>query len=371
MSMIFGKKKKDLPGSPNSSKVKPPAIRTDVGGAFSPPLSTKSHQRSSKKNSGTAGVGGGESLLSNLSPKSYAQQFDALDQVVALATPTPKTQGVQNSSILNNDAWIKTKEQKEGREGADELAKNLDGLTLGGNQSNVLKSGKGLAAAPSSLLRSGKSGGGGNGGVAGSGANVLSSQGAASDAVTDTLLDFDDEPNDVFEDDDGAVDTGDDSNHGSDNVSAGNKKAGRTWTPSTLSRNKKTPPPNTRSSNDRSRSMTQEKRRGGSNHAASHPSSRSASVARTDDGREAGTSVSSASSSSSRMGENYDNASVGTTESENEECAVEGKVGSAKPSGGHGSDSAEDYTDDEDEGEDGYKPGGYHPVKVGEVYNQR
>jgi len=35
------------------------------------------------------------------------------------------------------------------------------------------------------------------------------------------------------------------------------------------------------------------------------------------------------------------------------------------------SDSAEDYTDDEDEGEDGYKPGGYHPVKVGEVYNQR
>lgn len=38
---------------------------------------------------------------------------------------------------------------------------------------------------------------------------------------------------------------------------------------------------------------------------------------------------------------------------------------------GHGSDSAEDYTDDEDEGDDGYKPGGYHPVKVGEVYNQR
>lgn len=35
------------------------------------------------------------------------------------------------------------------------------------------------------------------------------------------------------------------------------------------------------------------------------------------------------------------------------------------------SDSAEDYSDDEDEGEDGYKPGGYHLVKVGEVYNQR
>lgn len=36
-----------------------------------------------------------------------------------------------------------------------------------------------------------------------------------------------------------------------------------------------------------------------------------------------------------------------------------------------GSESGEDYTDDEDEGEDGYKPGGYHPVKVGETYNQR
>jgi len=36
-----------------------------------------------------------------------------------------------------------------------------------------------------------------------------------------------------------------------------------------------------------------------------------------------------------------------------------------------GSDSAEDYTDDEDEGQDGYKPGGYHPVKEGEIYNQR
>lgn len=39
--------------------------------------------------------------------------------------------------------------------------------------------------------------------------------------------------------------------------------------------------------------------------------------------------------------------------------------------GDAGSDSGEDYTDDEDEGEDGYRPGGYHPVKIGEVYNQR
>lgn len=35
------------------------------------------------------------------------------------------------------------------------------------------------------------------------------------------------------------------------------------------------------------------------------------------------------------------------------------------------SDSGEDYTDDEDEGESGYKPGGYHPVQVGDVFNQK
>jgi hypothetical protein len=69
-------------------------------------------------------------------------------------------------------------------------------------------------------------------------------------------------------------------------------------------------------------------------------------------------------SSSSSMGA-YDNASVGTTESEEDD--EEGGIHKS----GHGSDSAEDYTDDEDEGEDGYKVGGYHPVKVGEVYNQR
>ena len=36
-----------------------------------------------------------------------------------------------------------------------------------------------------------------------------------------------------------------------------------------------------------------------------------------------------------------------------------------------GSESAEDYSDDEDEGEDDYKPGGYHRVTIGETYNQR
>jgi hypothetical protein len=101
------------------------------------------------------------------------------------------------------------------------------------------------------------------------------------------------------------------------------------------------------------------------------------------------------------MGDDYDDTSLGTTESEGVDVMTSGMVttagggggvekkkkGSKKGGGGglllsavgkkpgagcgHGSDSAEDYTDDEDEGEDGYKPGGYHPVKIGEVYNQR
>jgi hypothetical protein len=60
-----------------------------------------------------------------------------------------------------------------------------------------------------------------------------------------------------------------------------------------------------------------------------------------------------------------DNDSYEDTESEDE------KDQRTKHKNGNGSDSGEDYTDDEDEGEDGYKPGGYHRVKAGEVYNQR
>jgi hypothetical protein len=75
------------------------------------------------------------------------------------------------------------------------------------------------------------------------------------------------------------------------------------------------------------------------------------------------------------MGDAYDDASLGTTESEGEyDDNDDIKKGSKKGGGGgggHESDSAEDYTDDEDEGEDGYKAGGYHPVSIGEVYNQR
>jgi len=34
-------------------------------------------------------------------------------------------------------------------------------------------------------------------------------------------------------------------------------------------------------------------------------------------------------------------------------------------------ESSEDYSDDENEGQDGYKEGGYHPIKVGDIFNQR
>jgi len=43
-------------------------------------------------------------------------------------------------------------------------------------------------------------------------------------------------------------------------------------------------------------------------------------------------------------------------------AALEKKGKSA--SGGGRNDSAEDYTDDEDKGEEGDKAGGYHPVRV-------
>jgi hypothetical protein len=69
-----------------------------------------------------------------------------------------------------------------------------------------------------------------------------------------------------------------------------------------------------------------------------------------------------------KAGTSDDNSSVGDSDGE----ATDGDdEDDHKKKSGHGSDSGEDYTDDEDEGEDGYKTGGYHRVKVGEVYNQR
>eukprot|EP00569_Conticribra_weissflogii_P007842 CAMPEP_0171342918 /NCGR_PEP_ID=MMETSP0878-20121228/15707_1 /TAXON_ID=67004 /ORGANISM="Thalassiosira weissflogii, Strain CCMP1336" /LENGTH=1114 /DNA_ID=CAMNT_0011845721 /DNA_START=777 /DNA_END=4121 /DNA_ORIENTATION=- len=264
--------------SPRNSKAKPASIRTDL-----PPPPNKSGQSKKK------GSQGGESALSNLSPTSYAQQFDALDEIVGKATPKAPGHGSN------------PRDKKQGRGDVGKLTKNMDDLQIGGNQSNS----KGGRKSGAKLE------------------NILSGH-------SNTLLDSDDEVTDVFEDDDGGM--VDESNHGGD------------WA---------------NNSPQKGRSSRSSK-------------SRSASAARTDNGREGGTSVSSNSSTSSSMGENYDNASVGTTESENEDSATGGKGGgSTKPSSGNVSDSAEDYTDDEDEGEDGYKPGGYHPVKVGEVYNQR
>jgi len=37
----------------------------------------------------------------------------------------------------------------------------------------------------------------------------------------------------------------------------------------------------------------------------------------------------------------------------------------------YSSSDVEDYSDDEDEGSEGYKKGGYHPVKIGDVYKNR
>eukprot|EP00557_Chaetoceros_sp_GSL56_P002123 CAMPEP_0176500102 /NCGR_PEP_ID=MMETSP0200_2-20121128/13332_1 /TAXON_ID=947934 /ORGANISM="Chaetoceros sp., Strain GSL56" /LENGTH=1039 /DNA_ID=CAMNT_0017898667 /DNA_START=419 /DNA_END=3538 /DNA_ORIENTATION=- len=75
-----------------------------------------------------------------------------------------------------------------------------------------------------------------------------------------------------------------------------------------------------------------------------------------------GESASDSSSESSFEGsESSDSASIDDDNDRGDEKANNKKV----------DDSAEDYSDDEDEGEDGYKPGGYHRVKIGEVYNQR
>ncbi|GAX09950.1 serine/threonine-protein kinase SRPK1 [Fistulifera solaris] len=67
------------------------------------------------------------------------------------------------------------------------------------------------------------------------------------------------------------------------------------------------------------------------------------------------------------LSERFDELSV-KSDRHNKDDDIESKT---SQNDDRGSDSAEDYSDDEDEGQDGYKPGGYHPVKVGEVYNQR
>ena len=235
MSRLFKKKGTNEHGDPAATA---PKIKSKPNPPPPPPKTKKSNN----------GQAADSSLLSNLSPTSYAKQFDDLDQVVALASPP----GRKNKQPVD-------------------LSKQMDGLSLGGGVHESVR-------------------------------------------PDDDLLDFD-EDDAVFEDDDSMADAEEEK-----------RKASKT--------------PERPIRTDRSRSHVRDRRR-----VVESPPH--------DTGDEG-------SSSSSSMG-NYDNASVGTTESEDEEVKK----------GGHGSDSAEDYTDDEDEGEDGYKVGGYHPVKIGEVYNQR
>eukprot|EP00548_Thalassiothrix_antarctica_P012535 CAMPEP_0194161084 /NCGR_PEP_ID=MMETSP0152-20130528/78741_1 /TAXON_ID=1049557 /ORGANISM="Thalassiothrix antarctica, Strain L6-D1" /LENGTH=1067 /DNA_ID=CAMNT_0038870835 /DNA_START=245 /DNA_END=3448 /DNA_ORIENTATION=- len=69
-----------------------------------------------------------------------------------------------------------------------------------------------------------------------------------------------------------------------------------------------------------------------------------------------------------KEGKYCSNSSVSSVEEVNDNDEVDAYI---CKDGGHVSDSGSDYTDDDYEGEAGYKAGGYHPVKVGEVYNQR
>jgi len=229
------------------------------------------------------------SALSNLSPTSYARQFDDLDNTVAAAA-------LQGGGEVDDE----------------ELAKNMNALNL--------------------KMSRGKQQGGNN-----------------------ILDDFDADSDGVFEDDSG--DDDDDDDDIKSDTAGGGVIIDNSSLLSRLKKGKFKKKNNIDEHRGRQASST--------SRGSRYSSSASHSIAMTDEGGGRGRGgATSASSSSSSMG---DDASVGTTESEDE---LDGVGGKTKKSG-HGSDSAEDYTDDEDEGEDGYKPGGYHPVKVGEVYNQR
>jgi hypothetical protein len=201
-------------------------------------------------------------------------------------------------------------------------------------------------------------------------------RGGSSSKNNDTLLDFDADSDGVFEDDNGGDfddDDSDDDGIQSDTASGGGKGIGDAFgnVISNLKKSKMKKKNNKVSNNKNIESFRRHPRKGGSSNSRgskspySYASSGSSRAMKDAGGRRGGGGggATSASSTSTSMA---DNASVGTSESEGDL----GGGGKAKKIG-HGSDSAEDYTDDEDEGEDGYKPGGYHPVKVGEVYNQR
>mmetsp|Transcript_3910 Transcript_3910/g.9475 ORF Transcript_3910/g.9475 Transcript_3910/m.9475 type:complete len:1074 (+) Transcript_3910:420-3641(+) len=86
---------------------------------------------------------------------------------------------------------------------------------------------------------------------------------------------------------------------------------------------------------------------------------------------DSGTHSDAASDDDDRQDDDSDDGSDSTDSDDGDDGSDDDGDDDKHHGGKNGSDSGEDYTDDEDEGEDGYKPGGYHPVKIGEVYNQR
>eukprot|EP00579_Thalassiosira_antarctica_P008450 CAMPEP_0201901478 /NCGR_PEP_ID=MMETSP0902-20130614/54375_1 /ASSEMBLY_ACC=CAM_ASM_000551 /TAXON_ID=420261 /ORGANISM="Thalassiosira antarctica, Strain CCMP982" /LENGTH=333 /DNA_ID=CAMNT_0048435429 /DNA_START=501 /DNA_END=1499 /DNA_ORIENTATION=- len=195
--MIFGKKNKKDPTSPNNNKKGSlPSIQTankgyrkSTGGSAMGGSSVMSGGGSAMGGSSTAG---GESMLSTLSPTSYAQQFDALDQVVAAAAaPVKNNRGSRSTarSECNDEVKNITAPSAIAGRGAESLVKEMDGLKL-----DSFLSIKGDAHHPTSHTATGKQ--------------------------STNILDFDNDSDGVFEDDDAMLPS--DSNHGStDSLSLG------------------------------------------------------------------------------------------------------------------------------------------------------
>eukprot|EP00581_Thalassiosira_minuscula_P010814 CAMPEP_0183729484 /NCGR_PEP_ID=MMETSP0737-20130205/30438_1 /TAXON_ID=385413 /ORGANISM="Thalassiosira miniscula, Strain CCMP1093" /LENGTH=169 /DNA_ID=CAMNT_0025961683 /DNA_START=454 /DNA_END=960 /DNA_ORIENTATION=- len=167
---FFNKKNKKDATSPSfgNSKKSLPSIQTTPNKIY--------RKTSGGLGGGSAGPGGGGTSavgdLSTLSPSSYAQQFDDLDAVVASATPVKNNRG---SSTGKDRAQTMASPSSGG------LAKEMQGLKLDAYITKT-NAGDGGGKPPSKPL-----------------ANA-------------GLLDFDNDSDGVFEDDDGMMPS--DSNHG-------------------------------------------------------------------------------------------------------------------------------------------------------------
>ncbi len=400
--MIFGKKKRD-PTAPSSKQ--PHGKSTDKKKDF-----VTSQQSNSGSAGGVGGTGGlDESLLSDLSPTSYARQFEVLDQVVAAA-----------SSTLVNNSRSGSLPQSSATGGGGGGGQNIstDNMTVirgvDGRESSLVKEIEGLK------LESLKDDDADNA------TTFFCKKKTNSQYSNKNVLEFDNDSDGVFEDDDGSgTRTPSEIAAELTGGSKSNWKAG--WKKKTRGKNKKSPfgvgrsslgenphssgtrgdfgPDSSVGSSDDASANSRH-----SNSSSVRKNSRSSSSSSDESGGggrgrgHIGGAATLSSSSSSSMGDAYENVSLDTTESEGKDVMTSGnritagisvgveinkkssKKGKREEEGlslstagvkklgtgcGHGSDSAEDYTDDEDEGEDGYKQGGYHRVKIGEVYNQR